>query len=289
MRLACLAAACLVLTHAAAWAGPEAHTPAGGDVGKDYVLASLARILPPDWAIAESRDDTVPYLWTGASDAFEVKLEDRSIIQHHQAGFDFHPFVRLYFCPSSWVGTMEETDVYGTRQPAFLLGKNHIFRVFYHPRGLIRWQEVYDQLAVTFDLTRPRVDEDLRHDVDLTLRSRLARRMTTVMQDLRHDILDRVVGLDRQGNLLYVEYVANVASPPNQPGAPPLTDAIRRIVDEETLELAEQLFQAIPEATTIYMRRLCDNRMFDNLVDRDVLSAMNRPGNPPAATAQGLD
>jgi hypothetical protein len=285
LALATLAA--VVLHVPAAWSGPQPHTPAGGDVGKDYVLAALERILPDEWMIAEYREGTVPRQWDGASEALEVKIEDQSITLHHPAGFDYHPFIRLTFCPSPWTGSMQETDLYGSKQPAFLLGKNHIFRVFYQPRGLIRWDGVYEQLAVTFDLTRPRVDQQLRQELDLALRSRLAHRMASVIHDLRNDVLDRLVGLDRQGSLLYVEYVATIAAPPAEAGSSPLPGSIRSIVDEETEGLAEQIFQAIPEVTTIYLRRLCDNRMFDSLFDRATLSATNRAGTP--ATAGRLD
>jgi hypothetical protein len=256
-------------------AGTQPYTSSGGDVGMDYVLGAIERILPDSWSIAEHEEGTVPYRWKGPDDALEVKLEDRSLQIRHPAGFEYHPFIRLFFCPGEWVGSMQETDYYGDQDPALLLGKNHIFRVFYQPRGLIRWDNVYEQLAIAFDLTRPPVERDLRLQVDTGLRSRLEQRVSSVVHDLPPDVLDRLAGLEREGNLLYVEYVATVANPPAAPGAPPLVDAIREIIETETEELARQLFQILPEVRTIYVRRLCDNRLFDRILDRDAMSSLS--------------
>ncbi len=263
------------------WAGPQPYTSAGGEVGKEYVLGALERLLPADWVIVQHSENRVPYLWSGADEALLVKIEDRSLTIHHPTGFDYHPFIRLYFCPSAWVGNMQETDYYGDRQPAFLLGENHIFRVFYQARGMLRWEGVYGQLAVAFDLTQPPVDRRLRQTIDMRLRTRLAHRITSVMHDLRDDVLDRLAGIDRQGNLLYVEYVATVSAPPATPGSPPLLRSLRQTIEEESAGLVQQLFLIAPEISTIYLRRVCDNRMFDCLLDREIQAT----ADPTAATS----
>ena len=85
-----------------------------------------------------------------------------------------------------------------------------------------------------------------------------------------------------------LEYVATIGGPPPRPGAPPLPVGIRKIVDQESAGLAKQLFQAIPEVTTIYLRRVCDNRMFDSLLDRDSTMPVGR-ASLPAMNAGTLD
>lgn len=275
---------------------PQQYTPSGVPVGPEYIVAAIERILPGNWQITEQREGKAPSRWTGAADALYLKLEDTSVNIHHPDGYTSHPYIKLYFCPRDWSGTMEEIDYYGEVTPSLLLGKNHEYKVFYQTRGALTWEDPWAALATTFDLTPSKVDRDLKNQVDAQVRVRLAQRLKTVRHDLPEDILDRVVGLEREGSLLYVEYVANVSTPPPAPGAPPLETSIRNLIERETHLLAAEIFRLFPEVTAVYVRRVCDNRMFDELVDRAVpagggpgegSSAPNAPRAADPVTAGG--
>jgi hypothetical protein len=249
-------------------AGPQQYVPGGPQTGPAYILDRLRQVLPGDWQVTAESGDRVPSRWRGAADAYYFRLEDTSTTIQHPDGFPYHPFIKLFFCPPHWSGRMEESDFYADLAPSLLLGKNHDHNVFYQTRGHLTWDDPWTALATTFDLTRPRVDRRMQCLIDASVRTRLAQRLATVQHDLPDDILGRVVGLSREGAFIYLEYSANVSFPPAEPGAPPLDDRVRDLVEHETQLLTEEIFSLFPDVNAIYVRRICDNRLFDTLVDR---------------------
>ncbi len=260
--------AAILLTSAIAWAGPQPYTSGGGEVGPDILVHQLSQLLPDGWEVAERREGALPFRWQGTEDAFAVKLEHSAVQIHHPKGFTYHPFIRLYFFQDPWDGAMEELDYHGSVEPAYLLGANHLFQVFYQARAVTGWDDALADISQALDLSRPPVNRNVQGVVDRRLQLRLAERVMSMTNDLRDDALDRILGIARHGSLIYVEYVASIAKPAAQAGAPPLPASIRTLVDEESQALAEQVFGAFPEVSGVYMRRVCDNRLFDATFER---------------------
>jgi hypothetical protein len=278
-ELVLLAAVQVGLALASVGAASQAEPPTNGSMGADSIRTAIERVMPQRWEIVTQIEGKVPTRWMGPADAYYIRLEDPSTNVHHRQGHIYHPYIKLYFCPRDWAGVMEECDYYGDAMPSFLLGKNHEYRVFYQTQGTLTWDDPWTALATTFDLTQSRVDRDLHQQVNAQVRTQIAQRLATVRHGLPEDVLDRILGIDRDGSLVYFEYMANVSSPPPTPGAPPLKPEVRSLVERETRLLSEEIFRLFPDVTAVYVRRLCDNRLFDELMDRSTQPVANGMGD----------
>lgn len=260
-----------------------ATEPVAVETNAEPIAAVLRGLLPADWEITAASSQRAPSRWVGPANATYFRIEDTAVNVHHPDGRIYHPFIKLFFCPRSWSGEMEETDYYGDVAPAFLLGRNQDFTVFYQSGGHLTWEDPWAALAAAFELAPPRVGRELRLEVDTQVRRRLVERLAAVRTDLAPDALDRVVGLLKNGSLVYVEYSARVQSPPPNPGAPPLAAGVKSLIARETELLLAETFRLYPELESAYVRRLCDNRLFDALVERPVNgSALRLKGGAPA-------
>jgi len=249
---------------------PAPVTPVArdGPPSAERIVATIEPLLPEGWCVAEVADSATVFLWDSDARTIAVQLDDRSLRIHHPKGFTYHQFIRLYVAPAAWAGAMREVDIYGTREPAFLLGDGASCRVLYQSAGMLRWPDALEQLAAALGVTPVGIDRTVHAEIDPRLGARLQQRVMSVASDLRGDVMDRVLGLTQTDAILYVEYVASVAPRPATPGAPPLTAALRELIDGETDRLATHVFHAFPDVEAIYLRRVCDNRMFDRLIDR---------------------
>ena len=278
-----LAGGALVALALASGAGgatePLAIAPAA-----EPIAAKLKTLLPPDWEITAAAGQRGPSRWLGPASAYYFRLEDTTVNIHHPDGRIYHPFIKLFFCPRGWSGTMEETDYYGDTTPAFLLGRNDAHTVFYQMGGRLTWADAWPALTGAFELAPPRVGRELRLEVDALVRRRLEERLAAVRTDLAPDALGRVAGLVKSGSLIYIEYAARVGSPPPTAGAPPLAPEVKNLIERETGLLLAETFRLYPELECAYVRRLCDNRLFDALVERPANgSALQLKGQAGAA------
>ncbi len=262
-------------------AGADERVPTAA-TGADPIATTLAAVMPPGWTIAAQSAARAPSRWEGAQVALYFRLENAAVNIHHPDGYLYHPFIKLFFCPSDWSGVMDESDYYGEPPPSFLLGRSPRYTVFYQASEHPTWDDPWTPLIKTLALAPPRVGRELRLEVDAQLQTRLAQRLTAVNNGLRADALDRVVGLVRQGDFIYIEYLANVRSPGAGPGAPALPEHVRKAIDQETELLVGEIFRQFPELEAAYLRRLCDNRIFDQYIARPLggSAAQMRGGGP---------
>ncbi len=257
------------------------------DPAAEPLAARIETLLPPDWEITAAAGQRAPSRWLGPANAVYVRIEDTTVNIHHPDGHTYHPYIKLFFCPRGWSGTMEETDYYGDVTPAFLLGRNGMFTVFYQTGGRLTWTDAWAALGEAFALAPPRVGRDLRLEVDALAHRRLGERLAAVHTDLSPDVLGRVTGLVKNGSLLYLEYSARVNAPPATPGAPPLDPAVKGLIEREAGLLLAEAFRLYPELECAYVRRLCDNRLFDALVERSANGSALEMKGPARAGGSG--
>lgn len=180
----------------------------GVDFGLEEIVVSLEKALPPTWHIAGLKRRQVPRKWIGPADAVLVRLEDASMVIHHTNGFDYHPFYKIWLCPLTWQGSMENVVIQGDEGPSVLLGVNHTMKVFYLTLGANTWPGGPGVLRKTLNLTALPITASLKQTVDPSMKTRLFKQLEATASG-SSALLLRVVGMENSGSLAYIEYVTN--------------------------------------------------------------------------------
>ena len=178
------------------------------DFGLEEIIVSLEKALPPTWHIADLKRRQVPRKWLGPADAVLVRLEDASMVVHHTNGFDYHPFYKIWLCPLAWQGSMENVVIQGDEGPSVLLGINHTMKVFYLTLGANTWPGGPQVLRKTLDLTALPITASLKQTVDPSMKTRLFKQLEATANG-SSTLLLRVVGMENNGPLAYIEYATN--------------------------------------------------------------------------------
>jgi hypothetical protein len=244
------------------------------DFGLEEIVASIEKVLPSTWQVASIRRRQVPRKWMGPADAVLIGLEDRSMVVHHTNGFDYHPFYKLWLCPPSWQGSMENVTLQGDEGPSVLLGINHGMKVFYLTLGANTWPKGPEVLRKTLDLTAMPITPSLKQIVDSSMRMKLFQRVAPT-ESSSPGLLLRIVGMENDGPLAYVEYASVIErgtdgfSLPSRCEEPPIAS----LTEKHSQFFADQIFSSYPDVQTVYVRRLCDQFFSDKIIDRpDIMS-----------------
>lgn len=261
------------------------------------VLARVRTILPNSWEVSAIQYRQIPRRWSGSADGILIRLENPSIVAYHPNGFEYHPFFKVWLCPTLWRGTMEDVRFLEEADWSVLLGQNHKMKVFYLTQGLNDWQEGPKLLREALDLTSIPITRSLRQKIEPEIMMKIFPKLA-VMGNGQSGLLDRVVGLEIEGPLAYVEYATATVSTAggggtgagNQPSSagnqPAGAETVRNgavsrcaepgvvwLMDRENLSLANLIMLAYPEVETVYLRRVCDEFASDHIIDRsDVTS-----------------
>jgi hypothetical protein len=247
------------------------HKQQASTIGRalEDIAFALEEVLPETWEISSIRRSQVPRKWSGAAEAILVRLEDPSMVIHHPRGFEYHPFYKLWVCPPRWEGTMEEVELLGEDAPSVLLGQNHKMKVFYLTLGGNNWPEGPTKFREALDLTMLPISSALRQQIDPAMRIKLLPGLAAYSEGIS-GLLSRVVGMEKEGPLVYLEYATATERKidghvlPSRCREP----RVERLMERENLFLANKIFLAYPEVETIYVRRVCDSFLSDRIINR---------------------
>jgi hypothetical protein len=248
------------------------------DFGLEEIVASIEKVLPPTWQVATMKRRQVPRRWLGPADAVLIGLEDRSMVVHHTRGFEYHPFYKLWLCPPTWQGSMENVTIQGDEGPSVLLGINHGMKVFYLTLGANTWPKGPEILRKTLDLTALSITASLKQIIDSSMRIKLFQRVAPT-ESSSPGLLVRVVGMENDGPLAYLEYASVIERETDGFSLPSKCEEPRvaSLAEKESRFLAGQIFSSYPDVKTVCVRRLCDQFFSDRIIDRpDRMSALQR-------------
>ena len=271
-----LLTAALVCCALASLGCPGALQAAGaGDLAEPAVpqlLEQIEDILPDDWAIVETEEHTLPRFWIGPQTALYVRIEDRRTTVHHPKGFDYHPFYKLWFCPSPWEGFTQQLLLYGGQRQALLLGSNANQKVFYFTQGADTWPAAPNQLREALSLHYVDISHSLSYNVDYELEIKLHQRINLVDRFRDEKLPQRLLGLEVNDRLAYIEFVPRAGwAGQESVGEKRLWNGSDLEVDQETAFLAEQCFLLYPDLDSLYLRRIEGSKFLDVLLSNPYL------------------
>jgi len=256
-------------------AGASLAAGAGGSIhaaDSTGIKERIREILPPDWKITETEDNTLPRFWIGPREAFYVKIEDTRTVVHHPAGFDYHPFYKIWFCPPGWEGFTQEIILYGKQRQALLLGTGADFMVFYLTLGANTWAGAPEVFRETFRLHWLPISYSVSRAVDPELELKLIQRINLADRYRADQLARRLLGLTMNDRLAYIEFVplgdwtAIDASTPKKEWNNSSME-----VDQETAFIAEQCFLLYPDLDSLYLRRIEGSKFLDVLLSNPYL------------------
>ena len=241
-----------------------------GDLAEPAVsrlLEQIEEILPEDWAVVKTEQHTLPRFWIGPQTALYVRIEDRRTTAHHPNGFDYHPFYKLWVCPSPWEGFTQQLMLYGGQRQALLLGSNESQKVFYLTQGVNTWPGAPHQLREALSLHHVEISHSLSYNVDYELEIKLHQRINLVDRYRNEKLPQRLLGLDVNEQLAYIEFVPRVRWASKESAAEKrLWNGSDLEVDQETAFLAEQCFLLYPDLDSLYLRRVEGSKFLDVLL-----------------------
>jgi hypothetical protein len=201
-------------------AGVQKDPPSPAAVGKGNswesairlpdIVAHLQEILPESWEVAGIQHNQTPRKWAGAAQGILIRLENPAIVAYHPNGFEYHPYYKIWLCPTLWKGSSEDVRFLEENDWSVLLGQNHKMKVFYLTQGANDWREGPDVLRKALDLTALPITRALRQKIDPAVMMKVFPRLA-VSANGQAGLLDRVVGLEMEGPLAYVEYATATA------------------------------------------------------------------------------
>jgi len=233
------------------------------------IVDSLQNVLPESWEVTVIRHNELPRKWEGIPEGICVKVEDLQTIVHHPNGFDYHPFYKLWLCPPNWKGKMCDVEYLEEQDHCVLLGQNHKMKVFYLTLGANNWPEGPERLRDVLDLTCLPITTCLRQRIEPSMRVKLFPHLA-ISANGQAGLLDRLVGMEIEGPLAYVEYATATDRKLNGHRLPSRCKepGVKWLIEQENLFLAKEIFIAYPDVRTIYVRRVCDEFMSDRIIDR---------------------
>lgn len=265
------------------------------------IVARLQKILPDSWEVSGIQHKQTPRKWTGTAEGILIRLENPSIVAYHPNGFEYHPFFKIWLCPTLWRGNMEDVRFLEENDWSVLLGQNHKMKVFYLTLGANDWRDGPELLRKALDLTSLPITRSLRQKIEPSMMMKVFPKLA-VSANGRAGLLERVVGLEMEGPLAYVEYATatagngsstNAATTANGGSTTNGSNAVNHtavpnsgrtnaqvtlsrcrepgvawLMERENLSLANQILLAYPEVQTVYLRRVCDEFASDRIINR---------------------
>ena len=251
------------------------------------IMVRLQKILPESWEVSGIQHRQTPRRWTGSAEGILIRIENPSITAYHPNGFEYHPFFKIWLCPTLWRGSMEDVRFLEESDWSVLLGQNHKMKVFYLSQGVNDWRDGPALLREALDLTSLPITRSLRQRIEPEIMMKVFPKLA-VTDNGHAGLLERVVGLEMEGPLAYVEYATattangkshngdNGGSPPAPGGEPDEQASPSRctepgvvwLMERENLSLANLILLAYPEVQTVYMRRVCDEFASDKIINR---------------------
>jgi len=213
----------------------------------------VREMLPPQWRLVETSRDRAPIGWDGPKVGLYLMVEDTRTRFFHPNGFHYYSFYRIWIMPSGWEGEMRQTPYVTDSTPAFLLGVADGFVAFYHTAGGNVWPDGPDAFCRALGINDLCHTSMSRRVIDLEFEERLLAGDGDDASLHR----DRIIGLSGGGNALYMEYV--FTSEAERP-AEELSDLTDRIVLD--------VFAALPEIDSVYLRRCTSDTFTDTIVSR---------------------
>lgn len=225
-------------------------------------LVAVRAALPADWEVAEIRWETVPYGWTGTSDAVLIRVEDGSVnFRHPGEGFLYHPFYKLWLLPNRWEGRMEVADIDATSPQALYLGENDRFRVLYRKLGKTTWAGGVDDLTDALELDSYPLTAWPKHSLDVGAMQRLYQRFENSGTLARWQ--RRIYGIEELPELVYLELLTW-----EDRGGRRATDPtfLGDLAEKETIVLSREVLATFPSKRGLYLRRVTEASFSDVLV-----------------------
>lgn len=219
------------------------------------LVARVETILPETWHIVETDAEATPIGWTGGESGLYVMVEDTRTRFFHPTGFHYYSFYRVWLMPDGWEGVMRHTPYVSDSVPAYLLGASDQYVVMYHTAGGNIWSDGPEALCGALGLERICYPDLTRRIVDLDVEQRLT--ATGMESDF---VLNphRIVGLTADGPNLYLEYVFSSED-----------NGDDELLAQMTDQLAGSVFELIPEAESLYLRRCTSDTYTDTIVSRN--------------------
>jgi hypothetical protein len=249
------------------------------------IVSRLQEILPESWEVSGIKHKQTPRRWEGSAEGILIRLENPSIVAYHPNGFEYHPFFKIWLCPTLWRGSMEDVRFLEESDWSVLLGQNHKMKVFYLSQGVNDWRDGPAVLREALDLTSLPITRSLRQRIEPEIMMKVFPKLA-VTDNGHAGLLERVVGLEKEGPLAYVEYATatapngrnhdghNGATHPNggTNGQASLSrcaePGVVWLMERENLSLANLIMLAYPEVQTVYLRRVCDEFASDRIINR---------------------
>ncbi len=262
------------------------------------IMVRLQKILPESWEVSGIQHRQTPRRWTGSAEGILIRIENPSITAYHPNGFEYHPFFKIWLCPTLWRGSMEDVRFLDESDWSVLLGQNHKMKVFYLSQGVNDWRDGPALLREALNLTSLAITRSLRQRIEPEIMMKVFPKLA-VTDNGQTGLLERVVGLEMEGPLAYVEYATatnangkshnggdggggsasatgNGGSPPAPGGGTDGRASLSRctepgvvwLMERENLSLANLILLAYPEVQTVYLRRVCDEFASDRIINR---------------------
>ncbi len=244
-----------------------ATTGAAREIGGttlEELVGRVEEVIPDTWRVIETDTGRAPIGWNGPEEGLYVMVEDTRTRFFHPNGFHYYSFYRVWLLPTDWEGEMRTTPYVSDSAPAFLLGVNGSYSVFFHTAGGNVWElgpkRLCDALGLTdicfTDLTRRVVDLEFETRLRESLASRRGEEADPASISPQH-----IIGLSGAGSSIYLEYIV------------PSEDGDRRGegagLATLTQDLADNVFVAFPEVDSLYLRRCRNDTYTDTIVVRD--------------------
>ncbi|MBD3347723.1 MAG: hypothetical protein GF400_00835 [Candidatus Eisenbacteria bacterium] len=224
-------------------------------MGLPELTARVRAAVPDGWEIVEAETGETPIGWSGEGSGLLVMAEDTRTRFFHPNGFHYYSFYRVWIMPSDWEGVMRHTPYVSDSVPAYLLGANERYVAFYHTAGGNVWPEGLEELCDALGLDRICYTDLTRRVVDMEIEKKLTRAPSESGFELNPK---RIVGLLGSGSHVYMEYVF-----PEREGIDE-----SKLLATMTDKLAGNVFDRIPQAESLYLRRCTVDTYTDTIVTR---------------------
>ncbi|MFH0778759.1 MAG: hypothetical protein V2A71_09020, partial [Candidatus Eisenbacteria bacterium] len=142
-------------------------------------------------------------------------------------------------------------------------------RVFYLTLGGNDWPEGPEAFKGALNLTKLEISNGLRQRIDPSLQMGLYPALAASSNG-SSGLLTRIIGMEKEGPLVYVEYATATERRINGYFFPSRCKEpkVVRLIERENLFLANKIFFTYPDVQTVYLRRVCDSFLSDIVIDR---------------------
>lgn len=119
---------------------------------KEYYQSPEERIrtlIPTTWMV-QSKENTIPMMWSGDSICEEVSATNPTEKYHDPHGFDYTATHTFWFCPKQWVGQKPKIGAAEQVYPARLLANTQRYRIFALSLGSSSQSDLEERVKTLF-------------------------------------------------------------------------------------------------------------------------------------------